>query len=43
MILENFVDAELSPVTTTLIPTSQKSQKNQIIVDKLISLDTYID
>jgi hypothetical protein len=43
MILENFVDAELSLVTTTLIPTSQKSQKNQIIVDKLISLDTYID
>jgi hypothetical protein len=28
MILENFVDAELSLVTTTLISTSQKSQKN---------------
>ncbi len=41
--LENFVEAELSLITTMLIPPSQKLQKNQTIVDKLISLDTYID
>jgi hypothetical protein len=29
MTLENFVDAELSLVTTTLIPTSQKLQKTR--------------
>jgi hypothetical protein len=43
MTLENFVDAALSLITTMLIPPSQKLQKNQTIVDKLILLDTYID
>jgi hypothetical protein len=43
MTLENFVDAELSLITTMLILPGQKLQKNQTIVDKLISLNTYID
>jgi hypothetical protein len=41
--LAEFVGAELSLITTMLIPPSQKLQKNQAIIDKLALLDKIID
>ncbi len=41
--LGDFVDAELSLVTTMLIPPSQKLQKNQLIIDRLALLDKNAD
>ena len=37
--LGDFVDAELSLITTMLIPPSQKIKKNQLIIDRLALLD----
>ena len=37
--LGDFVDAELSLITTMLLPPSQKIKKNQIIIDRLALLD----
>jgi uncharacterized protein YabN with tetrapyrrole methylase and pyrophosphatase domain len=41
--LGDFVDAELSLITTMLIPPSQKLQKNQLIIDRLALLDKNAD
>ena len=37
--LGDFVDAELSLITTMLLPPSQKIKKNQLIIDRLALLD----
>jgi hypothetical protein len=37
--LGDFVNAELSLITTMLLPPSQKLQKNQLIIDRLALLD----
>jgi hypothetical protein len=41
--LGDFVNAELSLITTMLLPPSQKLQKNQLIIDRLALLDKGID
>ena len=41
--LGEFVDAELSLITTMLLPPSQKLQKNQLIIDRLALLDRDVD
>ena len=41
--LSDFVDAELSLITTMLLPPSQKLQKNQLIIDRLTLLDEDAD
>ena len=41
--LGDFADAELSLISTLLIPPSQKLKKNKLIIDRLSWLDKYTD
>ena len=40
--LGDFVDAELFLITTMLFPPSEKLQKNQLIIGRLLLLDQYV-